>query len=173
LTVSKRQAGLTVVEVLVAVVILALAAVMFTYLINAFRFNRSAQRETGALNFARSYMESTRALWSDRELYRNAVLPEIPFPKDYQLDVTLADKEPTTGAVTKTFTCTSTAALTNTSGCTFKTYTNSTVDSITFSTSQLNPKATLREMTVQVSDVINSVAGTPKAKLSMLAVSPE
>lgn len=90
----KQRKGLSLVEVLVALVFVSLAIAMFTYLIDALRMNQHSKQETAATLFAKDYMEGLRAKWRSLEGYQNLALaiPKDP-PVGYELKINITDEE--------------------------------------------------------------------------------
>lgn len=66
---AKRQTGLTLVEVLVALVLVAVAVSMFTYFVDALRLTNVSRQETQAAAYMRNYLDNLRAEWRDFEDY--------------------------------------------------------------------------------------------------------
>lgn len=84
----KRQQGLTLIEVLVSLAIIAITMVMFGYFSASLQATSDSRRETAAANFARSYLDALRSQWQDLTMYRagsrditdpNRVRPNPPF----------------------------------------------------------------------------------------------
>ena len=165
---------MTLVEMLVALLILGLTVGIFGYIVNAFRFNRNAQVESQALGVARSYVDSTRALWKDDTFFLNAVLPSITLPAKFKIEVTVTDREPISGtAATVSDSCTATATM-QTSACAtlpLLGYKRTGTSPSFVYTPKLNPNPSLREMTVTVTDT-NVTTNPPKATLSILVLKP-
>lgn len=85
--------GLSLVEVLVALVFVSLAVVMFTYFVDALRINQRSKQETMVALFAKDYLESLRAKWRSAEGYQNLALA-VPkeVPDGYELEITIKDE---------------------------------------------------------------------------------
>lgn len=66
----KQQKGLTLVEVLVALAIIAITMVMFGYFSTSLQATSNSRRETAAANFSRSYLDALRSQWQDLTMYR-------------------------------------------------------------------------------------------------------
>lgn len=66
----RQRQGLTLVEVLVSLVIIAITMVMFGYFSTSLRATSSSRQETAAANFARSYLDALRSQWQDLTMYR-------------------------------------------------------------------------------------------------------
>jgi prepilin-type N-terminal cleavage/methylation domain-containing protein len=79
--VSHKKAGLTLIEVLVALGIIAITMVMFGYFSTSLRATGDSRRNTAAANFARSYLDSVRSQWQDVEIYKGGhkTRPNPPF----------------------------------------------------------------------------------------------
>lgn len=93
---SRRAKGFTLVETLVAIGILAVAILMINFIATSLRDFRNAQSDTAATTFARTFIDSTRALWSQKgsacpastpggtakacTLYPTAQLPTLAVP---------------------------------------------------------------------------------------------
>ncbi|MEM7734672.1 MAG: prepilin-type N-terminal cleavage/methylation domain-containing protein [Deinococcota bacterium] len=69
--IRKQQKGLTLVEVLVALAIIAITMVMFGYFSSSLQATGNSRRETAAANFARSYLDALRSQWQDLTMYRD------------------------------------------------------------------------------------------------------
>ncbi len=86
--------GMSLVEVLVALVFVSLAVAMFTYFVDALRINQKAEQETVATLFAKDYLEGLRAKWRSLEDYQNLALAT---PKDipigYELEVKIKNEQ--------------------------------------------------------------------------------
>lgn len=63
------KAGFTLVEVLVAIVIIGITLSMFAYLVNSLRISSNARNETSAAVFARNYFDTLRSLWQVESRY--------------------------------------------------------------------------------------------------------
>jgi prepilin-type N-terminal cleavage/methylation domain-containing protein len=193
-----KTRGLTLVEMLVALLILGLTVGISLYVVNAFRFNRNALRETEALNFARAYVDATRGLWKEDSLYVTGVLPNLKLPPKFTLTVQVKDEAVVSGTLltwspavcanTGTVSVNTTAPVdgsipigtTGTGGCGLVGAQNSTAVAATagvsaftrYSTSLLNPNPRMRSLSVTVAD--NTLTGVaPKAKLDVLVLRPK
>lgn len=69
---SSKNAGLTLVEVLVALTVVAVAVMIVSYIASAMRDMRAGQNMTAAMNFARTYIDTARALWSQKSTCTDA-----------------------------------------------------------------------------------------------------
>jgi len=67
----RQQKGLTLVEVLVALAIIAVTMVMFGYFSSSLQATSNSRRETAAANFSRSYLDALRSQWQDLTMYRD------------------------------------------------------------------------------------------------------
>lgn len=88
-----QEQGMSLVEVLVALVFVSLAVAMFTYFIDALRINRHATEETAVTLFARDYLESLKARWRSLDDYKNLSLA-IPaaLPAGYELEIKISNQ---------------------------------------------------------------------------------
>lgn len=66
---TRHKQGLTLVEVLVSLVIIAITMVMFGYFSTSLRATSSSRQATAAANFARSYLDALRSQWQDLSMY--------------------------------------------------------------------------------------------------------
>lgn len=87
--------GLTLVEVLVALVILAVAGLMMGYFITSFRVTQRAQFDTKAQTFARSYFDTLRADWAMGNYQSSRPLgpAEVSPPTGYGYHIIIKDSE--------------------------------------------------------------------------------
>lgn len=91
LVINKR--GLSLVEVLVALVIVAIAASMFLYFADALRLTRLARQETTATTFARSYLSSLQSYWQEPDnyvyglAYAESLADTVPEPFSIQVRI--------------------------------------------------------------------------------------
>lgn len=85
-----KTRGLTIVEVLVALAIAAVALGMFSYLIDSLNRFRTSQSKTVALNFARRYIDVTRSLWQDPGYFADGAVPSLSPPTDFDCTVFLS-----------------------------------------------------------------------------------
>jgi prepilin-type N-terminal cleavage/methylation domain-containing protein len=81
--VHRNRRGFSLVEVLVALVIVAVAVAMFGYFGSGFRLTRTSQIDTQAQAFARSYFDTIRADWSQPVTYSAGALPNLKMPDGY------------------------------------------------------------------------------------------
>jgi prepilin-type N-terminal cleavage/methylation domain-containing protein len=91
--VNKRH-GLTLVEVLVALAVIAITVSMFLYFADALRLTRISKEETTASAYARNYLDSLRGLWLVRDNYLNKLDYAEPqnIPAGYEVKVTILDE---------------------------------------------------------------------------------
>ena len=80
---KSRRAGLSLIEILVALALIGASSLLFTYFTGVFRASRSAQIDTQALNLARSYIDTYRA-----SVAANAPRPAKPQLANYTFTVT-------------------------------------------------------------------------------------
>ncbi|WP_119313447.1 type IV pilus modification PilV family protein [Calidithermus terrae] len=71
-----RRDGLTLIEVLVALVIIAVTTMLLGYFISGFTATSTSRSDTQAQVFARSYFEAVRSEWSTPLDFRNKPLPD-------------------------------------------------------------------------------------------------
>jgi prepilin-type N-terminal cleavage/methylation domain-containing protein len=90
MTLRKQTAGLTLVEVLVALAIIGVAGGMFSYFVSSLQTTKTARERTTALAYAREYLEGLRAKWQTLAGYETLSLatPNDP-PASYDLEVTI------------------------------------------------------------------------------------
>jgi len=92
--VHAKTRGLTLIEVLIAIALLAIAGVMLGYFSTSFTATRGALIDTKGQAFARSYIDTLRARWAVSGDYANTLLPdpgEVPPPQGYRYAVTVYD----------------------------------------------------------------------------------
>ncbi|WP_051304178.1 type IV pilus modification PilV family protein [Calidithermus chliarophilus] len=91
-----RRDGLSLIEVMVALVIIAITVLLFAYFASSFRGTSQAQIDTQAQVYARSYFDALRAEWSthsgfnaDPSTFAYPRSPEgpplVPPPKGFEL----------------------------------------------------------------------------------------
>jgi prepilin-type N-terminal cleavage/methylation domain-containing protein len=73
-----NRQGFTLVEMMVAIFMVAVAVLMFSYFMNPLRLSRDSQIETQALATARTYLDNLRASWQNDCNYVAATLPPTP-----------------------------------------------------------------------------------------------
>lgn len=87
---ARQQIGLTLVEVLVALGIIAITMVMFGYFSTSLRATSDSRRETAAANFSRSYLDALRSQWQDLSMYTSGakgLIAELQRPNPPFLEV--------------------------------------------------------------------------------------
>ena len=116
---SNKSAGLTIVEVLVALSILSISIIIMSYVTATFADLRISQNRGVAVNFARSYTDSVKALWSNNRgatsLYSGttaaiiaSTLPTLKSPSGYTYTVSVKHAI----SLVELFTCTGTTTTT-------------------------------------------------------------
>jgi prepilin-type N-terminal cleavage/methylation domain-containing protein len=106
-----RDGGFSLIEVMVALFIIAIATLIFGYFMTPLRLSKEAQQETRQMALGRNYLDNLRNFWQDPSAdcrYIKLLLPSMgtpadPFPK-FRLIVT----NPTTNAVILDYTSTDT-----------------------------------------------------------------
>lgn len=83
--------GLTIVEVLVAMFILSVALIIFSYLSGPIRMIQLAQAETRAAGFARGYLDLVRATWTNDSEFKSGKLPVQTPPDGFAYKVRVTD----------------------------------------------------------------------------------
>lgn len=68
--------GLTLIEVLVALVIITVTTLLLGYFISGYTATNTARSDTQAQVFARSYFEAVRSEWATPPDYKNKPLPD-------------------------------------------------------------------------------------------------
>jgi prepilin-type N-terminal cleavage/methylation domain-containing protein len=71
-----RHNGLTLIEVLVALVIITVTTLLLGYFISGFTATNTARSDTQAQVFARSYFEAVRSEWATPLDYKTKPLPD-------------------------------------------------------------------------------------------------
>ena len=66
-----RTTGFTLIEILVALVLLGVLGVVASGFLLPLRINRDSSQESQALTYARSYVEVLKARWLDRNTFEN------------------------------------------------------------------------------------------------------
>jgi prepilin-type N-terminal cleavage/methylation domain-containing protein len=86
--------GMTLVEVLVALVILGITILLFSPFITSLGNNRKATEQTTTLAYARNYLDGLRVAWQRLEGYQTLSLaaPDNP-PPSYKLEVTIQNDD--------------------------------------------------------------------------------
>lgn len=99
----RAKRGLTLVEVLVALVLVAVAVSMFVYFIDALRLTRISSNEAEISAYMRNYLDTLRSAWRDTDNYfdlsseiagRNIVQPPEA-PQGSRVNVTITSDEGT------------------------------------------------------------------------------
>ena len=98
------RAGFSIVEVLVAMAIVGIVfAISTNIVINSSKMTRSAQTDAQAQAFAKSYLDSVKALWNVIDFYQRDVLPTsasgtlpYPPPTGYTYVATVISYDPST-----------------------------------------------------------------------------
>lgn len=104
---------MTIVEVLVAMVIMSLALIIFSYLSGPIRMIQLAQSETRAAGFARGYLDLVRATWSSDSEYKAGKLPLQTPPDGFAYKVRVNDAVNNTLINEYTYSATTPPAATN------------------------------------------------------------
>jgi prepilin-type N-terminal cleavage/methylation domain-containing protein len=87
----QRRDGFSLVEMMVAMFIIAIAIIMFSYFLNPLRQTSQSQVETQMAAQARSYLDSLRSSWSNGQnecAYRNMTQPQLTNFPSHILEVT-------------------------------------------------------------------------------------
>jgi prepilin-type N-terminal cleavage/methylation domain-containing protein len=84
----RKTRGMTIVEILVALVILGITIMLFGSFVTSLQSNKKAKEQATALAYARNYLESLRTKWQTLEGYQTLSLatPTDPPPR-YDLEV--------------------------------------------------------------------------------------
>ena len=89
-----RKQGLSLIEVLVALVLVAVAVSMFLYFADSLRLTTLSREETQAASFARNYFDSLKSRWqseigyeNDLELAEDLLLSQTPEGYEAELEV--------------------------------------------------------------------------------------
>ena len=104
--------GLTIIEVLIAVAILAVLAVAtLTAIPTFFRLNQVTTEDQAVTAHARTFMETLRSQWSDPAAFAAELLPVLPAPVGYGCEATVSDPDPGAPGIRKrvTLACTRSA----------------------------------------------------------------
>jgi type II secretory pathway pseudopilin PulG len=86
-----KQQGMTLIEVMVALVLLMAASVIMAMSSSAFKGLRGSQSDTVAINFARAYIDSLKSTWNDTG-YLSASLPNLTAPDNLKYRLTVTEK---------------------------------------------------------------------------------
>lgn len=71
-----RRDGLSLIEVLVALVIITATVLLMAYFVSGYTATNTARSDTQAQVFARSYFEAVRSEWATPLDYKNKPLPD-------------------------------------------------------------------------------------------------
>ncbi len=96
--------GITLVEVLVAIVIIVIVLGSFSYFATSLKLSKESKLETVAASFARRYFDTLRSNWQSNIAYDTGELLNLSPPSgysNYNLSITLIDGK---GNTTKTYT---------------------------------------------------------------------
>lgn len=96
----RRDMGLTLAEVLVAMVIAAIAISMFVYFADALRLTRVSKQETAAATYMRNHLDYLRNAWRIYENYDDlsyALPVEANVPTGFTATVTVNHEEVNAG----------------------------------------------------------------------------
>ena len=87
------QKGLSLVEVLVALVLVSVAVSMFVYFTDALRITRMSKEETLALTYARQHLDALKSAWQQPKAYLEDLDLARPdnVPVGFRADVNLKD----------------------------------------------------------------------------------
>jgi prepilin-type N-terminal cleavage/methylation domain-containing protein len=80
-----NRKGFSLIEVLVALVLIGVATVMFGFFTSGFSATRQARADTEVQVLARSYFDTLRSSWSVSGNYTSATLPTITVPSGFAL----------------------------------------------------------------------------------------
>jgi prepilin-type N-terminal cleavage/methylation domain-containing protein len=92
-----KYSGMTLIETLVALVILGMTIMLFGSFVTSLQSNRTAKEQTTALAYARNYLEGLRSKWQTLEGYQTLSLatPDNP-PASYELEVDVQNDDGST-----------------------------------------------------------------------------
>jgi prepilin-type N-terminal cleavage/methylation domain-containing protein len=71
----KHQRGFTLIEMMVALVLVGLLGLIGSGFLLPLQMNRKSNSQAQALSYARSYLEIVKGRWLDTTLYKNKTLP--------------------------------------------------------------------------------------------------
>lgn len=94
---SRREAGFTIIEAVVAVAVIAIGILLLSYLFDSIKLTRIAQNETVAVNFARRYLDVNKALWQDPYFYGTRSMPQLTAPSNFKYTIQVEDETFTGG----------------------------------------------------------------------------
>jgi prepilin-type N-terminal cleavage/methylation domain-containing protein len=75
--VRKYQKGFTLIEMMVALVLVGLLGLIGGGFLLPMKMSRDANAQSQALSYARSYLEMIKGRWLDVNLYKNKTLPTV------------------------------------------------------------------------------------------------
>ncbi len=81
---------MSLIEVLMALVIVSLAVAMLSSMGGLYQFNRDARKDTNLTAFARAYLDKVKTNWQADSAYLAVALPQDPNPTGYTYDVQVA-----------------------------------------------------------------------------------
>jgi prepilin-type N-terminal cleavage/methylation domain-containing protein len=87
----QRREGFSLVEMMVAMFVIAIAIIMFSYFLTPLRQTSQSQIETQAVAQAKTFLDSLRSSWGDPQnqcAYRNMIRPQLANFPNYVLTVT-------------------------------------------------------------------------------------
>jgi prepilin-type N-terminal cleavage/methylation domain-containing protein len=91
---SSATSGLTLIEVLIALGLIGVAGAMFGYFVSSLQTTQKARQQTGAVAYAREYLDGLRAKWQTLEGYQNLSLAvPVNAPESYDLEVRIENAE--------------------------------------------------------------------------------
>ncbi len=94
--------GLTIIEVLIAVTILAVLAVAALTAIPTFlRLNQATAEDQAVTAQARTFMETLRSQWRDPAAFAAGSLPVVPAPAGYRCEASVTDPDPGSPGIRK------------------------------------------------------------------------
>lgn len=96
--------GLSLIEVLISLVILAIATMLLGHFMLSFTSSREAQTDTQVQALARSYMDALRAEWQIPALYSSNATPSVSFPSGYSSALQVSAVDANLKTVTLTIT---------------------------------------------------------------------
>jgi prepilin-type N-terminal cleavage/methylation domain-containing protein len=92
--IRKRHAGMTLVEILMALALLSLGLMFFGSFVTSLRSTQKAREQTSALAYARNYLETLKVKWQTLAGYQTLSLatPDSP-PASYDIKVEVENNE--------------------------------------------------------------------------------
>ena len=87
--------GLSLVEILVALVLVSVAVSMFVYFTDALRITRISKEETLALSYARQHLDALKSQWQSPEAYITGLDLAVPddVPVGFRAEVAIKDEK--------------------------------------------------------------------------------